>query len=406
MIRITGGKVLVEDGFLEADVMVNGERVVEVGSGPDGHEEIVIEASGCLVGPGFVDLHTHLRDPGQTWKEDLESGTRAAAAGGFTGVVAMPNTDPPLDDPKLVSDLAERGREMGLVELSVAAALTRGRAGGELAELEDLYEAGARIFTDDGDAVASPRLLAEALRRLAELPGAVLAQHAEDPDLSAAAAEPPVAAEVEMVRRDLELLAEDGGRYHCQHVSAAATVELIRRARDAGLEVTSEVTPHHLTFDTGSGGCGDPNFKMYPPLRNGDDRAAVVEALADGVIDAVATDHAPHGAGEKQAGWERAPRGVIGLETAAAAAWEALRDPLRLFRALSLAPARIAGLAEQGRPLAPGVTANLVVFDPSVSWVAKAFASRSRNSPYLGRSMLGRPVATIHRGRLTHRGER
>lgn len=384
--------MLTGDGLRLADVVVDGEVVVGLGSARPPGGSTVIDATGCVVGPGFVDLHTHLRDPGQTWKEDLLSGSRAAVAGGYTAMTAMPNTDPPLDDPKLVADVAERGAEIGLVEVAVAAAVTMGRAGEELAPLDELYEAGARVFTDDGDPVASPALLAAALRRLRALPGALLAQHAEP--------------EVEMVRRDLAIVVETGGRYHCQHVSTAATLELIVDARRAGLEVTAEVTPHHLSFDREVAENGNPNFKMYPPLRSVEDRVALVEGLAAGAIDVVATDHAPHTDEEKDLGWEEAPRGVIGLETAAAAVWEALGDPVRLFSVLSSEPARIAGLADQGRPVKEGGTANLVVFDPTVTWVPGPFASRSANSPYLGRPMLGRPVGTVHRGRITHRAGR
>ena len=392
MIMIRGGRVITRDGLRLADVVVEGEVVVGLGSARPMEGSNVIDASGCLVGPGFVDLHTHLRDPGQTWKEDLLSGSRAAAAGGFTAVTAMPNTDPPLDDPKLVADVAERGAEIGLVEVAVAATVTMGRAGEELAPLDELYEAGARVFTDDGDPVASPALLAAALRRLRELPGALVAQHAEP--------------EVEMVRRDLAVVTETGGRYHCQHVSTSETLELIAEARRAGLEVTAEVTPHHLSFDRELAEPGNPNFKMYPPLRSAEDREALVAGLADGAIDVVATDHAPHTDEEKGLGWEEAPRGVIGLETAAAAVWEALGDPARLFTVLSSEPARIAGLTDQGRPLREGGAANIVVFDPRMSWVPGRFASRSANSPYRGRPMRGMAVATVHRGRVTHRAGR
>ncbi|MBW3666614.1 MAG: dihydroorotase, partial [Actinobacteria bacterium] len=359
MIVIRGGRVLTGEGLRLLDVVVEGEVVVAFDSARHSPAAAVIDATGCLVGPGFVDLHTHLRDPGQTWKEDLESGSRAAAAGGFTAVTAMPNTDPPLDDPKLVADVADRGAEIGLVDVGVAAAVTRGRAGRELAPLEELHEAGARIFTDDGDAVDSPDLVSGALERLRRLPGAVLAQHAEDFRLSRSGGSPPAEAEVEMVRRDLRLVAETGGRYHCQHVSTAATVELIGDARDDGLEVTAEVTPHHLSFDREAAETGDPNFKMYPPLRSASDREALVQGLAGGVIDAVATDHAPHTQEEKQVAWEAAPRGVVGLETAASAVWEALGDPGRLFEVLAAAPARIAALSDQGLPVSVGGTANL-----------------------------------------------
>lgn len=402
MIVIAGGSVLTPAGMTRSDVLVVEGVVASVQSGVDTQGVPVLDASGCLVGPGFVDLHTHLRDPGQTWKEDLSTGSAAAAAGGFTAITAMPNTDPPLDDPKLLADVAARGRDIGLTHIAVAAAVTRGRAGEEVAPLEDLYQAGARLFTDDGDPVANPAVLAEALRRLQRLPGGVLAQHAEDRATATGTAGPAAAAEEGMVRRDLEVLREVGGRYHCQHVSSAGTVALLRRARAEGLEVTAEATPHHLTFDDAGADRTDPNFKMYPPLRAPHDREALVGAVREGVIDAVATDHAPHSEEEKAVGYEAAPRGVIGLETAASAVWETLAEPLRFFELLAIAPARIAGLFGQGQAIRPGIPANLVVFDPVASWVPRQFASRSRNSPYLGREMLGVVRATVYQGRITH----
>ena len=390
--------MLTAAGFIQADVSIVDGLVSSLEPAAPTNGGQVLDATGCLVGPGFVDLHTHLRDPGQTWKEDLESGSAAAAVGGYTAVVAMPNTDPSLDDPKLLADVAARGEDIGLIHVAVAAAVTRGRAGGELAPLEDLYEAGARLFTDDGDAVSSPELLAEALRRLSRLQGAVLAQHAEDPRQPALSP----SAEVEMLRHDLELVEEVGGRYHCQHVSTAEAVGLLGSAREQGLQVTAEVTPHHLSFDDTTADRERPEFKVYPPIRTARDREALVAALAGGVVDAVATDHALHTVEEKSVSIESAPRGVIGLETAASAVWGTLGDPIRLFEVLSLAPARIAGLGDHGRPLQPDTPAHIVVFDPTTTWVPDRFVSRSANSPYLGRSMAGRVRATVYRGRVTH----
>lgn len=398
---VKGGAVLTPDGFVVRDLVIEGGVVASVEPGAATSGADVLDASGCLVGPGFVDLHTHLRDPGQTWKEDLATGSAAAAAGGFTAITAMPNTDPPLDDPKLVADIISRGEEVGLIEVGVAGAVTLGRAGEELAPLEDLYAAGARLFTDDGDCVTTP-LLAEALRRLHPLPGAVLAQHPEDPELALDSTWPDAAAEIEVVRRDMDLLRRVGGRYHCQHVSAAGTVEVVRRAREQGMAVTAEVAPHHLSFDDTLADADDPDFKMYPPIRSSDDRRSLIAGLVEGVIDAVATDHAPHTVEEKAVGLEQAPRGVIGLETAAAAVWQVLADPIRLFETLSIAPARIAGLRDQGGLVAQGSTAHLVVFDPEARWIPDRFASRSQNSPYRGRTMRGRVRATVYRGRITY----
>lgn len=418
MILIRDAQVFTGAGLAEVDVLVDGGVVVELGAGMTAPGTTVIEASGCLVGPGFVDLHTHLREPGLTWKEDIRSGSEAAAAGGFTAVVAMPNTDPPVDDAKLVGEVRYRGDAVGLVEVGVAGALTKHRAGVEVTDLEALYEAGVRMFTDDGDAVLDGEALQEAMERLAHLPGAVLAQHAEDlsssrgghmheGEVSRRLGIPglPSRAEEDMVARDLRIVSRTGGRYHCQHVSAAGTVELIREAKADGLQVTAEVTPHHLSLDHTRLDGLDPNFKMYPPLRTAEDRAALQAGLVDGTVDAVATDHAPHALTEKAVPFEDAPRGVIGLETAAAVVHGVFNDPELLFERLSVAPARIAGLADQGRPVAPGEPANLVVFDPAMEWVAERFRSKSRNSPFLGSVMTGRCIATIFRGRVSHRLE-
>lgn len=416
MIVLRGGDVLTPGGWKTADVGVEGSVVTAVGTGFGGGLEI--DAKGCLVGPGLVDLHTHLREPGQTWKEDIASGSAAAAKGGFTAVTAMPNTDPPVDTPKVVESIVSTATTVDLVDIVPAAALTKGRAGAAPADVEALFRAGVRLFTDDGDSVEDADLLREVMRRIAALPGAFVAQHAEDTTMtsgghmhegqvsrSLGVGGMPWEAETGMVQRDLAIVAATGARYHCQHVSARATVEVIRAAKRSGLPVTSEVTPHHLTFDDSWLTDLDPDFKMYPPLRTRDDRMALVEAVADGTIDAVATDHAPHQPDEKAVGFIDAPRGVTGLETAAAAVWEIVADEDRFFEVLSRAPARILGLADQGRPVEAGMTANLVVFDPAATWTAGDFASKSSNSPYRGRKMKGQVRATIRRGRVIHRSD-
>lgn len=413
MIVIQNGNVLMADGWAQVDVLIRDGQIAAVGSGLEGDSQI--DASGCLVGPGFVDLHTHLREPGQTWKEDVASGSRSAAAGGFTAVVAMPNTDPPIDSPMLVDLVAGLGAEAGLVEVIPSAALTVGRAGHAVADIDALYRAGVRVFSDDGDSVANAELLEEIMSIIAGLDDAVVAQHAEDASLSRAGhmhegevsrrlgvGGLPAQAETEVVERDLSLVRGTGARYHCQHVSSMMTVTVIRSAKEEGLPVTAEVTPHHLSFTDEDLASLDTNFKMYPPLRAESDRQALVEALRDGTIDVVATDHAPHQQDEKGLAFTEAPRGVIGLETAAAVVWDTLRDRDAFFRVLSTAPARIAGLSNQGRPVEVGSAANLVVFAPDETWKAAAFRSKSANSPFLGREMRGRVRATIHQGKITH----
>jgi dihydroorotase len=413
MIVIRGGDVLTDGGWTSTDVAVEDGRVAAMAPGLSG--EVDIDGAGCLVGPGFVDMHTHLREPGQTWKEDIASGSAAAAAGGFTAITAMPNTEPALDSPALVESVLSTARNVGLVEVVPSAALTVGRSGAGPVDVDALYRVGVRLFTDDGASVADPRVLTEVMARIASLPGAFVAQHAEDASRTAdghmhAGAMSrelrigglPAEAEADIVERDLVLAARTGVHYHCQHVSAKMTVDLIRDAKESGLATTAEVTPHHLTFDERNVADLNPDFKMYPPLRSGEDRVALIEALEDGTIDVVATDHAPHLPEEKRVGFAEAPRGVIGLETAASAVWEEVGDRDRLFDVLSQVPARLLGLADQGRPLQTGVVANLVVFDPSDRWSPETFLSKSDNSPYKGREMMGSVRATIYRGRVVH----
>jgi len=420
MILIRGGSVFSastssKGGFEVKDVLIDGDRIAAVGRVHVDEVSDVVDASGCLVGPGFVDMHTHLREPGHTWKEDIASGSAAAAAGGFTAVVAMPNTDPPIDEANIVEEVIRRGAEVGLVEVSVAGAMTQGRAGVVPSDIEGLYECGVRIFTDDGDCVEDVDVLLSVMMRIAALPGAVVSQHAEDAAMTVDGhmhegsmsarldvGGLPAEAEIEVVGRDLDLVRETGASYHCQHVSAAGTVELIRHAKAEGLPITAEVTPHHLSFDDTSLADLDTDFKMYPPLRSGDDRRVLREALNDGTIDVVATDHAPHLPEEKSTSFGEAPRGVIGLETAAAVVSGVVDDPARMFQSLSLNPASIASLKDQGRPIAVGERANIVVFDPRHEWTPDGFVSRSSNSPYKGHPLKGRPLLTVHNGRIVY----
>ena len=412
---IRRGLVLTSGGLTLSDVVIEANVVKAVSSDIDIEGDREIDASGCLVGPGFVDIHAHLRDPGQTWKEDIASGIRAAAAGGFTAIVIMPNTDPPVDSANVAADIFARASALGSAEVRVAGSLTKGRAGENPSDVDGLYGAGVRLFTDDGDCLEDDRLAEELMQRLAELPGAVFCQHAEQTSLTGGGhlhegevstklgiGGMPSEAETAIVARDLQLVRRTGVAYHCQHVSAADTVDLIRIAKDEGLPVTAEVTPHHLSFTDSDVGALDPNFKMYPPLRSAADRAALRSGLLDGTIDVVATDHAPHTEEEKSAGFTAAPRGVIGMETAAPVVWEVVRDPHRFFEVLSMGPARIAEMVDQGRLLEPGSPANVVVFDPKAIWAPEAFFSKSANSPYLGVEMTGRVVATIANGRLVH----
>jgi dihydroorotase len=410
------GTVLTVDGPVTADVEVAGGAIVTIGEVATGGDEVrVLDCDGLWVGPGFVDIHTHLREPGHEYKEDTESASRVAAAGGYTSVVAMPNTDPVIDSGHLVRYTIERGREVGLVDVASAGCVTAGRAGEKLAHLDDLWAAGVRMFTDDGDVVADAGLLRRAMDYLAQL-GGVLAQHAIDPGLARGGHmhEGPVAsslgmyaipsaAETVVVARDIELVRLTGCNYHVQHISAAPTVELVAAAKQEGLPVTAEVTPHHLAFTDGDVLATDPAFKMMPPLRSEADRAALVAGLRSGVIDAVATDHAPHADHEKDVPFEHAPNGVIGLEWAAAVVNDQVGlDPVRFFEAMSVRPAAIARIEGQGQWLVAGAPANVAVFDPSGVTDVRQSLSKSRNAPYFGRQYAGAVKHTMYGGVLTY----
>jgi dihydroorotase len=410
---LRGGLVVGETGPVKADVVIRDGLIAAIGEALEA--ETVIDCSGALVGPGFVDVHTHLREPGQEWKEDIESGSRAAAAGGYTAIVAMPNTEPAIDAGHLARYVSERGAEVGLVDVVPAGAVTEGREGAHLAHLDELWRAGVRLFSDDGNAVEDTGLLRLAMEYLSDL-GGIIAQHAEDSGLTKGAhmhegtvssklgmRGMPALAEETIVSRDLALVALTGARYHVQHVSTAGTVQLVEDAKRGGLPVTAEVTPHHLAFDHTEVERMDPAFKMYPPLRTPDDVAAVRDALRTGVIDLVGTDHAPHAAAEKDVPFEEAPRGVIGLETAAAVVHTTVGlDPVAFFRRMSVTPAALVGLERHGRWPEVGAVANLVVFAPDVGWTPNRFASRSENSPFVGKPLTGRVLATLHDGTLTH----
>jgi dihydroorotase len=412
---VKGGRVVDATGERAADVLVRDGRVVEVG--PRLSADEILDASGCVVAPGLVDLHVHLREPGMEEAETVETGTRAAALGGFTAVVAMPNTEPALDDPAVVASVLAAGAR-ACCEVASSGCITKRRDGAELAPMGELYDLGVRIFTDDGACLSNADVMRRALEYARALPGAVIAQHAEDPDLAGTGAMHegawssrlgmpgrPAAAEDVIVARDLILAELTGARVHFLHVSTAGAVELIRAAKARGLPVTAEAAPHHFTLTDACCAGFDPVFKVHPPLRTDDDVAAIKNALADGTIDAIATDHAPHPVEQKERPFEEAPSGMLGLETAVALTFTELVEPgvLSLADALALLswrPAAIAGLAQHGAPIAPGAAANLCVIDPAVVWEVDAarLASKARNTPYAGRKLTGRVRHTILRG--------
>jgi dihydroorotase len=380
-----------------------------------------VDVEGLVVLPGLVDLHTHLREPGDETSETIASATRAAAAGGFTAVHAMPNTDPPTDTVARAEALAEAAAARGVVDVAVVGAVTLGRRGERLVDIPALAQSRARvrIFSDDGSCVADPLVMRQALRAAAGA-GAVIAQHAQEPRLTEDAQVnerrsttelpgwPPVAEEV-IVARDCVLAHDAGAPVHICHVSTAGSLDVLRWAKARGTAVTAEVTPHHLLLTDELVGTGDPLFKVNPPLRSEEDVEALRAALADGTIDAVATDHAPHASPRKSCDWSQASPGMIGLERALAVVISTMVVPGRLEWAqvadrMAFQPARIGGLADQGRPVAVGEPATIVLVDPTVRWRAapRATMSLSRNDPYAGRPLQGQVVATLLRGQIVH----
>jgi len=410
---IEGGTVVDATGTRRADVLLSDGRIAAVGDDLEAPKGALrFDAGGCLVAPGLVDLHAHLRQPGFEESETIESGSRAAVLGGYTALVAMPNTEPAIDCASVVRDVLELAAG-ALCQVRPAGAITKGRRGEELAPLGEMAALGVRLFTDDGAGVQDARLMRRALEYASGL-GVILAQHCEDAALAAGGhmhegewssrlGVPGVPAEAEevMVMRDVALARLTGAPVHFLHLSTAGAIAIVREAKAAGLPVTAEVAPHHFTLTDADVAGYDPVFKVNPPLRSADDRAAVRAALAEGVVDAIATDHAPHAQELKEQPFEEAPPGMLGLETALALGLTELELPVeRLLALLSWQPARIAGLVDQGGPLVDGGAANLCVIDPDAKWTVDPdrFASRSRNTPYAGRTLTGRVRHTFVRG--------
>lgn len=411
---LSGGSVLTPKGVHQIDVAITDGRIAAMGE-VLGEATRTVDCADTWIGPGFVDLHTHLREPGQEWKEDISTGSAAAAAGGYTAVIAMPNTSPAVDSGDLARYVAEQGRRAGLVDVVSAGCLTIGRRGERMAPIDELWDAGVRIFSDDGDSVEDAALLRSAMDRVARL-GGVVSQHAVDGNLSARGhmhdgsvsshlGMPGIPREADeiTIARDIALARLTGVSYHIQHLSTAGSVELVAAAKAEGLDVTAEVTPHHLMFDHEDVRSRNSSFKMMPPLRSASDRDALIDGLRTGIIDVVGTDHAPHASKEKDVVFEQAANGVIGLEWAAGVTNQVVcLDQETFFERMSVRPAQIGAFADHGKLLKVGITGNIVVFDPSEQWTPAATLSRSRNSPYLGKELVGRVKATLFGGILTH----
>jgi dihydroorotase len=403
------------------DVLVEAGAVAALGTGVDSEDAETIDCDGLVLAPGLVDMHAHLRQPGFEHKETIETGTRAASVGGYTAVAAMANTEPVTDHAAIVHEVRDLGASYGSCDVFPVGAITRGQRGESLAEMGEMVEAGVRVFSDDGHCVPTARLLRNALTYARGFPtDIVIADHAEDASLveggqmheglhsySLGLAGRPAEAEEIVVARDLAVARMTGGRLHLCHLSSAGSVELVRRAKADGVRVSAEVTPHHLVFTDEDLQTYDTNLKVHPPLRTAEDRDALRRGLADGTIDAVATDHAPHAVEEKEAEFDRSLPGTIGFETALAVVLTELVGAGtvslgRVLEAMTSAPARILGAAEHGGPIEPGRPANLVVFDPAESWVVEPpFASKARNSAFLGRRLTGRVRHTMLRGAFT-----
>lgn len=411
-ILITGARVIDPNGERRVDVRVADGTVREVGASlADAAGDHVIDASGCVLSPGFVDLHVHLREPGKEEAETIETGSRAAALGGFTAIVAMPNTDPTQDCIEVVQFVRRQGERAGLCDVHPAGSITVGRAGTQLTPFAELAGAGVRLLTDDGNGVQDPLLMRRALEYSDGLE-VTLAQHCEVERLTAGAVMHegsccsrlglpgwPALAEELMVHRDIELVRLTGVGMHFLHLSTARSVDLMRAAKADGLPVTAEATPHHFSLDDERLSTYDALYKVNPPLRTRDDIAAIRAGLADGTIDAIATDHAPHAPETKEQPLDQAPPGMLGLETALGVSLAHLDMALAdVIAALSWKPARIAGLHDRhGRPIEPGEPANLTIFDPDQEWevVPAQLASKSRNTPYVGVALRGRVRHTI-----------
>ena len=428
-VLIRGGRVVDPSQAMDAvlDVLLDDGRVAQVGDHLEAGEGTeTIDASGLVVAPGLIDVHVHLREPGGEHKETIESGARAAVAGGFTTVVAMPNTDPPIDSPATVGFVMARGRAAGLARVYPSGCITLGQKGEQLTEVGELIAAGAVCITDDGRPVSNAGLMRMALEYALtfDLPVAV---HAEELALSRGGSMNegiiatrlgltgiPNASEDVMIARDLLLAGLTGGRLHIQHVATRGGVEMIRAAKARGVRVTAEGSPHHFSLTDEAVEWYNTNAKMNPPLRSAADRDAVRAGVADGTLDVIATDHAPHHYDEKEQAFEDAPNGIVGLETAVGLAYTelvatGLIDLPTMIERMSCAPARSMRLDARGHgSLRPGSLGDVTILDPLAEWTvdASTFHSLSRNTPFGGRKLRCRAVRTIVGGRTVWEGAR
>lgn len=420
-ILISAGSII---GDKRADILIKDGVIVEIAEGISAGDATVIDASDCVVLPGFVDLHTHLREPGRENAETIATGSLAAARGGYVAVSAMANTLPVADTAAIVEQVASIGKSVGLVDVFPIGAVTKGLEGHELADLGSMAtsKAQVRIFSDDGNCVSDPLLMRRALEYVKQF-GGVIAQHAQDPRLTEGAQMNegviastlglkgwPAVAEESIIARDILLANMVDSRLHICHVTTRGGVEIIRWAKSQGMKVTAEVTPHHLLLTDELAESYDPIYKVNPPLRTQSDVEALREGLVDGTIDIIGTDHAPHPVESKECEWQNAAFGMVGLETAFPILYSTLIKSGRISwkraaEVMSTTPAAIAGYANHGRPIAVGEPANLAVINPTGTLVVDRaqLASKSKNTPFHGMEFEGTVVATVFNGHLTHK---
>ena len=420
MLLIKNGRVLDPSSNTDAalDVLVDGPRISKVGASLSASNAEVLDAAGMIVAPGFIDLHCHLREPGQELSETIETGTRAAARGGFTAVCTMPNTQPINDNASVTRGIVERAEAAGVVRVWPIGAASVGSKGEALAEIAAMKDAGIVAVSDDGKPVATARLMRQVMDYCRSLDLPVI-DHCEDPSLFAGGVMRegprsirlglkgiPAQSESICVGRDVEVAMLTGARLHIAHISTRASLEYVRAAKKQGLPVTCEVTPHHFTL-IDEDVRYDSHYKMNPPLASREDRAALIEGLADGSVDAIATDHAPHHPSSKDVEFDRAPFGITGFETALALGLSELLHPgkislKRLVELFTTGPARVLGIE---RKIAADEPADLTIFSPDVAWTFRAAdsPSKSRNTPFDGRSFRGAPTATVVAGRIVYR---
>lgn len=405
------------------DVVIEGKQIVQVGGSvpPEGDEDVVIDASGCFVMPGLIDLHVHFRDPGLTYKEDIETGAKAAARGGVTTVCAMPNTKPVVDNTETLKYIQEKAEKVAPIHVEQLSAITMGQEGNELVDMQAMQQAGAIAFSEDGKSVMDVTLYAEAMQQVAKLQAVVMA-HCEDKALvrggvlnegvaSRRFHVPGITNSVEdiIAARDIFLASDYGTKLHLCHCSTAASVELVRMAKKMGLSVTAEVCPHHFTLTDSDIDTEDANYKMNPPLRTEADVQALIRGLQDGTMEVISTDHAPHSEEEKKQDFLHAPFGIVGLETSASLTYTALvatgiLTPMQMAEKMSWNPAKVIGIEQERGSIEAGKLADIMIFNPEKEYVVDVteFASKGKNTPYNGKLLKGKVSMTICNGKIVY----